>query len=61
MDLLFHILIPLMLVLIAGAGDELQGIKRGIMELCDAILVNKQDFVQWIEELVRFEGMDPGE
>ncbi|MFP4476054.1 MAG: methylmalonyl Co-A mutase-associated GTPase MeaB [Desulfatibacillaceae bacterium] len=32
-----------LLVLIAGAGDELQGMKRGIMELCDAILVNKAD------------------
>ena len=32
-----------LLVLIAGAGDELQGIKRGIMELCDAILINKAD------------------
>jgi LAO/AO transport system kinase len=32
-----------LLVLIAGAGDELQGIKKGIMELCDAILVNKAD------------------
>jgi len=32
-----------LLVLIAGAGDELQGIKRGIMELTDAILINKSD------------------
>lgn len=32
-----------LLVLIAGAGDELQGIKRGIMELTDAILINKED------------------
>jgi LAO/AO transport system kinase len=32
-----------LLVLIAGAGDELQGMKRGIMELCDAICVNKAD------------------
>lgn len=32
-----------LLVLIAGGGDELQGIKRGIMELVDAILVNKAD------------------
>lgn len=32
-----------LLVLIAGAGDELQGIKKGIMELCDAVLVNKAD------------------
>jgi LAO/AO transport system kinase len=32
-----------LLLLIAGAGDELQGIKRGIMELADAVLVNKAD------------------
>lgn len=32
-----------LLVLIAGAGDELQGIKRGIIELTDAILINKSD------------------
>lgn len=32
-----------LLVLIAGAGDELQGLKKGVMELCDAILVNKAD------------------
>jgi LAO/AO transport system kinase len=32
-----------LLLVIAGAGDELQGIKRGIMELTDAILVNKAD------------------
>jgi LAO/AO transport system kinase len=31
------------LVLIAGAGDELQGIKKGVIELADAILVNKAD------------------
>ena len=28
---------------IAGAGDELQGIKRGIMEMADAIVINKAD------------------
>jgi len=32
-----------LLVMIAGAGDELQGIKKGIMELADALLVNKAD------------------
>ena len=32
-----------LLVLIAGAGDELQGIKRGVFELADAVLVNKAD------------------
>jgi LAO/AO transport system kinase len=32
-----------LLVAITGAGDELQGIKRGIMELADAIVINKAD------------------
>jgi len=32
-----------LLVLISGAGDELQGIKKGIIELSDAILINKCD------------------
>ncbi len=32
-----------MLLVITGAGDELQGMKRGIMELADAIVVNKAD------------------
>jgi LAO/AO transport system kinase len=32
-----------LLILIAGAGDELQGIKRGVMELADALLINKAD------------------
>ncbi|WP_294140720.1 methylmalonyl Co-A mutase-associated GTPase MeaB [uncultured Sanguibacteroides sp.] len=32
-----------LLVQIAGAGDELQGIKRGIMEMADTIIINKAD------------------
>ena len=32
-----------LLLMIAGAGDELQGIKRGIMEMADAILINKAE------------------
>jgi LAO/AO transport system kinase len=32
-----------LLVMLAGAGDELQGIKRGIMELADGIVINKAD------------------
>lgn len=32
-----------LLLMIAGAGDELQGIKKGIMEMADAIVVNKAD------------------
>jgi LAO/AO transport system kinase len=31
------------LLLLPGGGDELQGIKRGIVELADLILVNKAD------------------
>ena len=34
---MFLLLIP------PGGGDELQGIKRGIMELADLVLVNKSD------------------
>jgi LAO/AO transport system kinase len=29
--------------MLAGAGDELQGIKRGIMELADALIITKAD------------------
>jgi LAO/AO transport system kinase len=32
-----------LLLMLAGAGDELQGIKRGIMEMADAIIINKSD------------------
>jgi LAO/AO transport system kinase len=32
-----------MLLLLPGGGDELQGIKRGIMELADLVLINKAD------------------
>ncbi len=32
-----------LLLKLAGAGDELQGIKRGIIEMADAILINKSD------------------
>lgn len=32
-----------LLLMLAGAGDELQGIKRGIMELADSIVINKAD------------------
>jgi len=32
-----------LLLMLAGAGDELQGIKRGIMELADTIVINKAD------------------
>lgn len=32
-----------LLLKLAGAGDELQGIKRGIMEMADVIVINKAD------------------
>ncbi len=32
-----------LLLKLAGAGDELQGIKRGIVEMADAIVINKAD------------------
>ncbi|MEW8969206.1 methylmalonyl Co-A mutase-associated GTPase MeaB [Mesobacillus jeotgali] len=32
-----------MLLVLTGAGDELQGMKKGIMELADAVIVNKAD------------------
>lgn len=32
-----------LLLMLAGAGDELQGIKRGIMEMADAVAINKAD------------------
>jgi len=39
-----HSLVDFFLLLqMPGAGDELQGIKRGILELADAILINKAD------------------
>lgn len=31
------------LLLQPGSGDELQGVKRGVLELCDVIVVNKAD------------------
>src|SRR5690606_37846085 len=32
-----------LLLNLAGAGDELRGIKRGIMEMADAVIINKAD------------------
>ena len=32
-----------LLLMLAGAGDELQGIKRGIMEMADMLIINKAD------------------
>ncbi len=32
-----------LILMIAGAGDELQGIKKGVLEVADAIVINKAD------------------
>ena len=32
-----------LLLMLSGAGDELQGIKRGIMEMADAVVITKTD------------------
>ena len=44
------------LLLLPGGGDQLQGIKRGIMELADLILVNKAD-----DDLVSLAGQSANE
>ena len=38
-----------LLLKLAGAGDELQGIKRGIMEMADAVVINKADGTNKLE------------
>jgi LAO/AO transport system kinase len=43
-EVMVHSMVDFFLLLqIAGAGDELQGIKKGIMEMADAIAVTKAD------------------
>ncbi|NVJ87921.1 MAG: methylmalonyl Co-A mutase-associated GTPase MeaB [Flavobacteriaceae bacterium] len=43
-ETLVHSMVDFFLLLkLAGAGDELQGIKRGIIEMSDAIVINKAD------------------
>ena len=43
-EIAVHSMVDFFLVLaITGAGDELQGIKKGIIEMADAILINKAD------------------
>ncbi len=41
-----------LLLMLPNAGDELQGIKKGIMEMADAIAVNKADGV-WIDKAMK--------
>ncbi len=43
-EIAVHSMVDFFLLLkLAGAGDELQGIKRGIMEMADAVVINKAD------------------
>src|SRR5690606_31847343 len=43
-EIAVHSMVDFFLLLqIAGAGDELQGIKRGFIEIADAIVINKSD------------------
>ena len=43
-EIMVHSMVDFFLLLmLAGAGDELQGIKRGIMEMADAIAITKAD------------------
>lgn len=43
-EIAVHSMVDFFLLLqIAGAGDELQGIKRGVIEIADAIVFNKSD------------------
>lgn len=39
----YHLTDFFLLLMLPGAGDELQGIKRGIMEMADMILINKAE------------------
>jgi LAO/AO transport system kinase len=43
-EIAVHSMVDFFLVLkLSGAGDELQGIKRGILEMADAVVINKAD------------------
>lgn len=39
----YHVTDFFLLLMLAGAGDELQGIKRGIIEMCDSMVIHKAD------------------
>lgn len=39
----YHLTDFFLLLMLSGAGDELQGIKRGIMEMADTLLITKAD------------------
>lgn len=38
-----------LLLMLSGAGDELQGIKRGIMEMADALIITKADMEESVK------------
>ncbi len=38
-----HVCDTLVMLTLAGTGDEIQGLKRGLLEVADAVLVNKAD------------------
>ena len=38
-----HLTDMFLLLLVTGSGDDLQGIKRGIMEIADLLIINKSD------------------
>lgn len=43
-EIMVHSMVDLfLLLLLPGAGDELQGIKRGIVEMADIAIINKSD------------------
>lgn len=45
-----------LLLMLSGAGDELQGMKRGIFEMSDLIAINKADGAnKWMAEIARRE------
>jgi LAO/AO transport system kinase len=45
----------LLFLTIAGAGDDLQGIKRGVMEMVDMVVINKADLIE-TENLAKLKG-----
>jgi LAO/AO transport system kinase len=47
-----------LLLLLPGAGDELQGMKRGVMEMADLIAINKADIDRRRAEIAHHEFMN---
>jgi LAO/AO transport system kinase len=46
-----------LLLMLPGAGDELQGMKRGVMEMADLVAINKADMDRRRAEIARHEFM----